>query len=325
MSSATEAIETLRDARTFADSIADIELLLVRKQGDGPDVGKLRIGSDIQDEISKITVESLDKHISDLENGTVQARPLDISNTVGDDSVIECEQISNLPNTELFRLLDSRSDHGWTSYGEAPKPDFQFVRISEAGGNVLVGLKTHTDITVVDTSKRLILSNRDNATEYRRVRDNLLIFEPRFSAFCYDGWIFIIKPKPFERVFEMQEEYEQRSQEVLDTLENSGIVFAEPDKTAGWLMSQVNMMRAMYEIHENDIHTRLTPDLVESSINKYDITGRYSIGYSRDGEQIELSIDDYQDRWRLLKLLGGKFAEDDIMNSQWEIDAGRRL
>jgi hypothetical protein len=123
----------------------------------------------------------------------------------------------------------------------------------------------------------------------------------------------------------MQEEYEQRSQEVLDTLENSGIVFAEPDKTAGWLMSQVNMMRAMYEIHENDIHTRLTPDLVESSINKYDITGRYSIGYSRDGEQIELSIDDYQDRWRLLKLLGGKFAEDDIMNSQWEIDAGRRL
>ncbi|KYH23704.1 hypothetical protein HAPAU_41840 [Halalkalicoccus paucihalophilus] len=325
MSSGTESIETLRDARGFADSSVDIELLLVRKQENTPDVGKLRIGADIQDKIAEITIESLNTHISKLEDGTVQARPLDIGNTVGDESVIECEQISNLPDTELFRLLDSRSDHGWTSYSEDPKPDFQFVRISEPDGKVLVGLKTYTDVTVVDTSKRLILTNKNNATEYRRVRDNLLIFEPRFSAFCYDGWIFIVKPKPFEKVFEMREEYERCGQEVIDSLEKAGITFANPDKTTSWLMSQINMMRAMYEIYENDIHTRITPDMVESSIKKYKITDRYSIEYSRNGEQIELSIGKYEDRWRLLKLLGGKFAEDDIMNSQWEIDAGRRL
>jgi hypothetical protein len=325
MSSAADAIDTLQNAREFADSSAEAELLLVRKQNSTPDVGKLRIGADIQNKITEITVDSLDKHIGRLEEGTVQARSLNIGNTVGNDSVIECERIANLPDSDLFRLLDSRSDHGWTTYTEDPKPKFQFVRISEPRGDVLIGLKMYNDVTVVDTNKRLALTNRDQAREYRRVQDNLLILEPRFSAFCYDGWLFVIKPKPFESAFEMREEYEQRGQEVIEQFVNSGITFADHDKTTGWLLSQITMLRAMYEIYDNDIHTRLTPDLVEASIDKYDLADRYSIDYTRNGEQIELSINDYDDRWRLLKLLGGKFAEDEIMGTQWEIDAGRRL
>lgn len=325
MSSRTDAIETLRDACEFANSGAEPELLLVRKQGDTPNVGKLRIGADIQDKVAEITADSLREQVRDVEEGTVQTRRLNIGNTVGDESVIEYERIENLPDSELFRLLDSRSDDGWTAYGEEPQPDFQFVRISEPDGKVLVGLKIYTDMTVVDTRKRLILTNRDDAREYRRIRDNLLIFEPRFSAFYYDGWLFVTKPKPFESVFEMREEYLQYGQEVIDEFADSGITFANQDQTTDWLLSQITMLRAMYEIHENDIHTRLTPDLVEYSFNKYDITSRYSIDYTRNGNSIEISIDDYKDRWRLLKLLGGKFAEDDILDTQWEIDAGQRL
>src|SRR5699024_12421488 len=115
MSSAADAIDTLRNAREFADSSAEAELLRVRKQNSTPDVGKLRIGADIQNRITEITVDSLDRHIGRLEEGTVQARSLNIGNTVGDDSVIECERIANLPDSDLFRLLDSRSDHGCTT------------------------------------------------------------------------------------------------------------------------------------------------------------------------------------------------------------------
>ena len=325
MSSTTDAIETLQNAQAFASSGAEVELLLVRKQGESADIGKLRIGRDIQNEIAEITSNSLDEKASEIEQGEVRARALNIGNTISNESIIECERIENLPDSELFQLLSSRRDHGLTTYSENPSPDFQFVRISEPEGRVLVGLKTYSDVTVVDTTQRLIMSDRGPASEYRQIQNNLLVFEPRFSAFCYDGWVFVIKSKAFESAFEMREEYEQRGREVIEGFTDSGVVFANHDKTTGWLMSQLTMLRAMYEIYENNIHRRITPDMIESSIAKYDLTELYSIGYNRTGEQIELSIDEYSDTWGLLKLLGGKFAEDEILGTQWEIEAGQRL
>lgn len=240
---------------------------MTRKLDDGPEVKKIDINGEIQNDIAKITVDSLSRHIEDVEGGQVRLRSLDIGNTVGGGSIIQWEQIENLPDTPLFRILSSRTDDGLTKYSTEPKPDFHFVRICEPRGPILIGLQTHTDFTSVDTTTEVAIT--DDSEGYRKVQDDLLILKPRFSAVCYDGWLFVIKSKTFESVFGLREKYLERGQEVIDTLTDSGITFADHDKTKEWLLSHIYMLRGMYEIYQYNIHNQLTPEMVRKWIDRY--------------------------------------------------------
>lgn len=316
-------IEKLSQAREFADGRTEAELLLVRKEHGDPHVGKLEIDATVQNDISALFSKGLTSIIDSLRNGKTLPRELDIANTVADGSTLQIAPVDSLPDSELSQVLISRDSHGTTTYTEKPKPSFQLLRISEPGGKILVGVQSYHDYDFVQTDGEVALWY-DN-TEYSKFDGNLLVLKPKLNSIYYDGWVFVNSASMFEQMFEMRNEYEKRAEEALDGFQDSGIIFDNQEKTRQWLTSQMNMLRGMHEIHDNELHDKITPDKVEQLISKYELDERFSISYERNGSDIKLGVEEYTDTWKLLKLLAAKYAEDDIMGTQWEIDAGQRL
>ena len=323
MSEKLNPAEKLKEAREFAVGRTEAEFLLVRKQGDTPNVGKLQLGRPVQQEIAQTVADALTEQIDNLRDGRTRARPLDVANTISEESVIQCVRIENLPDSELFEVLNSRDNDGTTTYSEDPEPDFQLIRISEPDGKVLIGVQNYSNAKLVDTTSELTLWYQNE--EYERFQGDLLVIRPNLNAICYDGWVFIITPKSFESMFDMREEYRKRAEEAIEAFEDAGITFVDRETTIGWMLSHINMLRGMYEIYDNGIHEEATPDKIEAMIQKYDLDTRFSLDYARRNGQIELGVDEYQHTWKLIKLLAAKYAEDDIMGEQWEIDSGQRL
>jgi hypothetical protein len=90
-------------------------------------------------------------------------------------------------------------------------------------------------------------------------------------------------------------------------------------------MGTTDILRGMYEVYDTEIHEQATPDQIEHMIQTYELDQRFSLDYARQNGQIELEVGKYVHTWKLLKLLSGKYAEDGIMGTQWEIDSGQRL
>lgn len=316
-------IKKLSRAREFAEGSTEAELLLVRKENGTPNVGKLEIDSTLQNDVSALFSKGLTSIIDKLQEGKMVPGELDVANTVADGSSLQVAPVDSLPDSELSRVLISRDNHGTTTYSEQPKPNFQLLRISEPGGKILVGVQSYHDYDFVQTDEEVALWY-DN-TEYSKFDGDLLVLKPKLNSIYYDNWVFVDSASMFEQMFEMREEYERRAEEALEGFKDSGIIFDNQEQTNQWLQSQMNMLRGMYEIYDNQIHEKITPKKVEEFINKYDLDNRFSISYERDGGEITIGVEEYTDTWKLLKLLGAKYAEDDIMGTQWEIDAGQRL
>ncbi|MFC6766679.1 Kiwa anti-phage protein KwaB-like domain-containing protein [Natrinema soli] len=316
-------IEKLKEAREYAEGNTEAEFLLVRERNGSPQVGKLPIGKTVQQEIADNFAQDLTTHIDNLREGDTRTRPLDVANTISEESILQCAPVSDLPNSELFRILISRDNHGSTTYTEDPKPDFQLIRISEPDGKILVGVQSYSGVKLVDTTKKLSLQY--SGKEYERFKGDMLVIKPGVNAVYYDGWLFVISPKSFESMFNMREEYEKRAKEAIDGFEDAGIRFTDKEKTTDWLLGHINMLRGMYEIYDAGIHQQATPSQIETMIKNYDLDQRFSLSYVRQNGEIELDVAEYVHTWKLLKLLSGKYAEDNIMGTQWEIDSGQRL
>lgn len=236
---------------------------------------------------------------------------------------MQCAPVTDLPGSDLFELLISRDHHGATTYTADPKPDFQLIRISEPDGKILVGVQSYHGVELVETTNKLSLLY--SGQEYERFRGDMVVIQPSVTAVYYDGWLFVISPKTFESMFNMREEYEKRAKEAIEGFEEAGICLANKDKMTEWLLSHINILRGMYEVYDTGIHEQATPDQIEQMIQTYELDQRFSLDYVRQDGQIELEVGKYVHTWKLLKLLSGKYAEDGIMGTQWEIDSGQRL
>ena len=74
MSGKLNAAEKLKEAREFAEGRTEAEFLLVRKQGDSPEVGKLQLGHLVQQEIAKTVSDALTEQINNLRDDDVLGR-----------------------------------------------------------------------------------------------------------------------------------------------------------------------------------------------------------------------------------------------------------
>lgn len=323
MSLNLDPAEKLKEAREYATGNTEAEFLLVRDTGETPEVGKLPIGQTVQHEVADIFAQDLTSHINDLRNGDTRVRSLDVANTISEDSIIQCAPVADLPGSELFEILISRDHHGPTTYTADPKPDFQLIRISEPDGKVLVGVQSYRGVELVETTNKLSLLY--SGQEYERFRGDMVVIQPNVTAVYYDGWLFVISPKTFESMFNMREEYEKRAKKAIEGFEEAGICLANKSKMTEWLLSHINILRGMHEVHDAEIHEQATPNQIEQMIETYELDQRFSLEYARQDGEIELEVGKYVHTWKLLKLLSGKYAEDEIMGTQWEIDSGQRL
>lgn len=313
----------LKEAREYAQSNTETEFLVVRNSSESPEVGKLPLGKPVQNELSDVVSKAITEIIDGILNEETLVRELDVSNTISETSIIQCAPVSDLPDTELFQLLISRENHGATTYSESPKPDFQFIRISEPDGKRLVAVQSYNDVDIVDTNRKLSLLYTNK--EYEEFQGDMLVINPRINALFYDKWLFVVSPTIFESMFNMREEYKTRAKEAIRGLEDGGIQFADRETTTNWMLSNIHMLRDLYKLYDGEIYEEVTPDQIEQMVDEYRLEEMSSVSYSRRDGIIELDVDKYQHTWKLIKLLSGKYAEDEIMGTRWEIESGNRL
>lgn len=314
-----EPVEVLKQAREFSQGPVQTDFLVVRKQSSGPEVGELGIGRQAQQELNEIVSEALTSRIESLRGGRTQSRELDVVNTLSSESIIQHTSIDNVPDSELFDLLTTRDDYPSTKYTDGPEPNFQLIRQSDTSGNVLIGVQNYQNTTLVETTSALAFLFQGE--EYERFDGEMIVVRKNLNALYFDGQLFVMTPRSFESMFDMREEYEESAHEAISKYQDSGIKFQDPDKIEGWLLSHINMLREMYEIHDSGLPDRTEPEAVISLIDDFGL----KIDYRRKNGDVHLDIDDYTQSWKLLRLLGAKYAETEEMGTRWEIDQGRRL
>ncbi len=315
--------EKLSQAREFANGNTETEFLFVQKSGESDTVGKLEISKELQVELSDIVARCLAGYVNDLRNGSVRPRRLDVANTVSDESVVQCAPKGNLPDTRLFSALVSGECDKTGSYPTDSTPNIQLIRITEPDGKTLVGVQSHHDVKLMQPNSSLGARMFYSNDEYQKFDGQVVTVKPELRAVYYDDWLFIDDASVFESIFNMEDAYREKAEEAMDALEDSGIIIT--DGTSDWLLSHINILRAMYEIYDEDIHEKASPDEIEETIEEYDLNERFSLSYDRKNGKIRINVGKYQHTWKLIKALSGKYADNAIRDIRWEIDSGRRM
>ncbi len=204
MSKKLKPVETLREARDFAHANTESEFLLVRKKSGSAEVGKLQVGKPVQVELADTVANCLTDYIDNLREGKTRPRELDVANTISEESIMQCVPVNNLPGSKLFKSLLRRDHDTTTTYSADPKPDFQFIRISEPDGKRLLGIQSYSSAKLVETEDNVSLLY--DGKEYGRFHGNILVIRRKLNAVYYDGWLFVNSPKSFENMFKMREE-----------------------------------------------------------------------------------------------------------------------
>lgn len=313
------AQEQLKAAREFVGGNTSIEYLLVHKRESGPQVRSLEFRRPVQQEFEMLVSDVLTTFIDSLRDKSTKVRALSAISTATDESNIQHAKIEDLPDTELVRALSRDRDYPTTKYDKDDKPDFQLIKATD-GTKTFIGVQNHQSLKTygaTDNGIPLLYTN----TVYSKFDGDLLIVPESLNAVYFDGDVFVMTPKSFEKMFEMRDEYEEQAKEVIEEFHSSGIRFADERIPRKWLMGDIRILRKLYAVYDNEIPKFATPDNIQEVIDKYDV----AVQYQRKNGHIELDIEQYTDIWKLLKVLNSDYAEAELIpDARLEID-GKRI
>lgn len=296
----------LKRARNFAQVNSDTDYLLVHKESSKPKIGSLNFPVTVQQEINKLLTDSVSDLIKAVSNGEKDLRRFHISNNNIDEPVIECEAVSNMPNSELFQTIISNKTFPNTKMDLDNKPDLQLIRATD-GEKVLVGIQNSRKIKSYTKSSGLSLMY-DNEM-YTKFDGDLFTVPESIDALYFDGLLYVENHSPFEKMFEIRDKYENKANTVISKFNESGIKFKDKKISDQWLVGDIRILRKMFEIRQNEIPTHATPSKIKSVIEKYGV----DVEYTMENESIELDINRYHDIWELLRLLNADYAEAEII------------
>lgn len=319
MSEGGNHTDRLKEAREFALGNTSTEYLLVHKRDAGPEVRSLEFRRDVQDELEKLVGDVLTEYIDKVRDGSRPIRDMSAVNTVSDAAILQHAPIEGLPQTDVVQILAANREYPSARYDSDDPPDFQLIKITD-GNKTLIGVQNHGALKTYNASKRGIpLMYRGDV--YSKFEGDLLIVPESLNAIYFDGHVYVISPKSFEKMFEMREEYKQQATRVIDLFKESGITFADDKIPEEWMKEgDIRILRKLYTIHENEIPKHATPQNIAEIIDKYDV----NVLYSKQNGTIELDIERYVDIWKLLKVLNSDYAEAELIpDARLEIDSKR--
>lgn len=310
-------LDSLKDAREFAQTTKQVEYLLVRNSDDSTELGELEIKRNVQNELRQVMTDEITRFVDAVRSGGTLLEELETANTFRDESILQYIPADELPPTDLFALLQNRSSYPHTTYSDGDDPDFQLIRVRDPNGKLLIGVQNYRGDQIIDTSTKATIWYNNKV--YDKFSTDLVQVPQKINVLYYDGWVFIVSPKSFERMFEMRDAYEERAKEVLNEFSNQNIEFAREEQMEDWLLGNLNMLRKMYQVGELDMPAQATPQEFKRIIDKYNPP----VDYTMKGGKIELDVEEYTDIWKILRVFTDSYSEGEILDVQWEIDQKR--
>ncbi|AOW80898.1 hypothetical protein HTSR_1728 [Halodesulfurarchaeum formicicum] len=298
------ALDFLREGRRSS------QYLLSKKEDEHFEYGVAPLSAPILNTAEYIFEQSLEEMVTGVTEGDKKIKQFSIVHTTRNITPVQYLPVGDLPDTARFDYLLSDPSLEERSYEDWPNPDLQMIRVKEPGGTPLLGIQEFTNHQVVGSSKPILFSPGDE--QYDVFEDSLLTIPSRVNVVYFDGYIYVYTPKAFERMYDIRGQYEEQTDNVIDTLESRDIKLAD-DSIADTFKNDIRCLRRINEIKRHDIHEDLEPEAIVETVEEYDVP---VIAEEQNGSLV-LDIENGSQRWKLLDLLSDSYLRSEMTENQY--------
>lgn len=295
-----------------------VDLLLARKFGEDEDdteyeFKRVPVVTSIAGELVELVRDKVENKHTALTNDSLRFESYGIENRDRDESLLQYEDVENIPQFDYFeRLLEGqRFEH--TTYTESPKPEFQAIRIrDESNDQMAIAFLNYSRRQILGRTSRIRMTMGDET--HTKVDDSLMAIPDRIDSVFFGGAMYIFDQSKFEKVFDYLEEYERRADEVIDSIEDSEIPFHDFEMFREAVYGNNRVLRLMHKVHERGAYENLTARDAEYIRENFETDVKFD--ENSDGE-LAITMDDKRDVWAVLRFFNDDHLDSPITDEQY--------
>lgn len=326
MTGQEEALATFESLQTFLDDLEPVptsdlgvDLLLAREEQDSDtdeptyEFKRIKLDDEISPELEELVREKVAHKAEAYENDSIRFDSYSLENRERDETLIQYEDVENIPQFEHFDRLLSGERYRHTTYQEPPKPEFQAIRLQDEGEEEMA-------IAFLNYRRSQILGRKDwlrmkvGSDKHYKVEESILSIPDRVDAVYYDGVVFIFDQSKFERTFDYLEEYRRRADEVIEELEDNDIPFEDFELFKDAVYGNNKVLRLMYKVHERGLYEEMTEDDAEYIRENFETDVKFD---ENDEGEMEIKMDNKLDIFAVLRFFNDDHLDSPITDEQY--------
>lgn len=171
---------------------------------------------------------------------------------------------------------------------------------------------------MLNSSKKLRYIHRENG--YDVFDDELLTLPDKVHAIIYDGFVYVLRPKALERIFDIKQPYLEEVDEVFNALEGRNISLRDESLREAF-KRDLRCLRRVHEMKKYDLHNKIEASKLEDIANRYDSP----VDITRDSGSISLDVEDLRSKFKVLDLLGDNYLRSELTEYQYTADGKEML
>ncbi len=295
-------------------------LVLAREEPDEEDegrrlvFGRVALETSLADGIEGVLQGELSSIVSGLQAGTREVREYQASNLNLDRALVQTidpEDVDAAPGIR-DEVLDPDLEE--TTYGTGRRPSFQAIVVTARDGRQVIGFQKFTSRQILGRRGRLNMLLDSDGGEYKPFDGELLEIPTKIDAVLYEGMFYVLRQKRFEDIFDFFTQIEENTGEVLETLDQGPLAFADFELFEEAIRANRRIQRKLYEVTELGLYQHITTDDAEEIVDAYGL--EISIGEDDDGTK-RLEIPNKNKVWEVLHLLNDDYLESPLSENRY--------
>lgn len=275
--------------------------------------GEIWLPPETHDTLHEFLAEKVKKCIDDVESYHKPLRRYGIG--MGDQEFTEYVERSEIPLIDRQESLLTDINLPDTTYEEPSEPDFQAIRVMDREGQIILGLQYYYGSYLLGSNNLFNLRSTDD--EYVPLDDPIIAVPAYLDAIYFDGYIYVLNQWQFEQMFGYKEEYRRLANEVLDVIEDNNFSFDDPEFVRETVLGNINLLRTIRNVEDDDLYSRTTPDRAREIIDDYGFDG---IDYhEQDDGELEISVSNKEDVSELIKIFNDGHLESPIFDRKYQV------
>lgn len=200
-----------------------------------------------------------------------------------------------------------------TSYHEGLDPEFQAVRIMDHEDKMVVGLQHYWGNQLLGNTSLFNLYYKDEGHE--PMDEPIISIPKRLYAVYYDGRLYILNEWRFEQMFDYHRIYQEVAEDVMESVQENEIKFADSVMVESAITNNPNMMRKMKRVQDTGLYSELDMDDIEWVIDEY---SREGIKVVKTNGSRKIEIEDKLKVWELISILNDDHVESRLTKKAYQ-------
>jgi len=153
--------------------------------------------------------------------------------------------------------------------------------------------------------------------EYTKLeQDELVALPNRIDAVYFDTQIFVFNQKPFEDIFDWDEELQETVDSVCTRIESSDVLVHNMDTFKDHVLNDRTKMRKLYEVSEDGITDDLDMDVAEDMIDEFNLD--LDIEENEEGEK-GITVPNGHKVWDLIRLFNNDHLVSPVDAAKFQV------